>query len=332
MSETSDQINQAAILLMSLTPQESSEILKHLDPKEVQKIGKAMTELKDVKIDQAQSAIKTVLDSTEKQTSLGLGSDENIRDIIINAFGEDQGSHVVDNILKEQNASGLDALRWMEPRSIADLVRFEHPQIQALILTQLEPEIAAAVLELYDERTRLDLIMRISNQESVQPSAIEELNHIIQEQLNRQSVGQSAALGGTKAAADILNMVDPAIEEQLMEAIKEKDEDLATSIEELMFVFENLLDIDDRGIQSLLREVSTDVLILALKGADEAISEKIYTNMSKRAADLLKDDLEAKGPVKLSEVEAAQKDILETAKKMADAGEISMGGKGEQML
>lgn len=334
MNDTAaDPIRQVAIMLMSLSKEESAQVLKHLDPKEVQRIGQAMTELKDVDKAQVDSALKTILNDAQKQTSLGVGSEEAIRDMIVGAFGESQGSSVADRVLISSQSKGLDALQWMEPRSIADLIRFEHPQIQALVISQLEADVAAEILLFFDDRDRLDLIMRISNQESVQPMAIDELNAIIEKQLKKQNVSQTTPVGGVKVSADIMNLLDPEIKEQLMEAVKAQDEDLAVQIEELMFIFENILDINDRGIQTLLREISTDILILALKGADKPIQDKIFNNMSKRAAELLKDDLEAKGPVKLSEVEAAQKEILTIAKKMADSGEISLGGKGgDQMV
>jgi flagellar motor switch protein FliG len=326
-------IQQAAVMLMSLSEDESAEILKHLDPREVQKIGQAMTELRDVERTQVDQSLRCVLENAERQTNLGVGSEDSIRQMIVSAFGESQGSTVADSILISSQSKGIDSLQWMEPKGIADLIRFEHPQIQALIICQLEADVAAQVLVYYDERLRLDLIMRISNQDSVQPMAMDELNSIIEQQIKKQNVTQTTPVGGVKVSADIMNLIDPEIKDQIMEAVKEQNEDLAVEIEELMFIFENILDIDDRGIQTLLREVSTDLLILALKGADQNIQDKIFNNMSKRAADLLKDDLEAKGPVKLTEVENAQKEILMTAKKMADSGEISLGGRGgEQMV
>ncbi len=326
-------LQKVAVMLMSLSSEESAQVLKHLDHKEVQKIGEAMAKMKNINQMQVENSFKSILSDAEDKTSLGVSSQDSIRNMIVSAFGESQGSTVADKILMTSQSQGLESLQWMDAKAIADLIRFEHPQIQALIMSQLEPDVAAQLLEFFDERVRIDLVLRISSQEAIQPSAIDELNLIVESQLKRQNVSQTTPVGGVKVSADILNLVDPEMKNQLLEAIKSKNEDLAFEIEELMFIFENILDIDDRGIQALLREVSTDVLILALKGAEPAIAEKIFSNMSKRAGELLKDDLDAKGPVRLSEVEAAQKEILTVAKRMADEGEISLGGRsGEKML
>lgn len=327
-----DPTSQVAVMLMSLPPDESAEILKHLDHKEVQRIGQAMASLQDIDRHQVEKSFRKIIEDADHSTSIGIDAQDSIRNMIISAFGESQGNTVADKILVSGQTNGLESLKWMDPKAIADLIRFEHPQIQALILSQLEPEVAADILSNFDERVRLDLVLRISNQEPVQPFAIDELNDLIEKQLAQQNVAQATPVGGVKVTANILNLVEPEIKEQLLEAIKSENEDLATEIEELMFIFENILDIDDRGIQALLREISTDVLILALKGADDAISDKIFKNMSKRAADLLRDDLEAKGPVRLSEVEAAQKEILTVARRMADSGEINIGGRGGEKM
>jgi flagellar motor switch protein FliG len=220
----------------------------------------------------------------------------------------------------------------MEPRAVADIIRFEHPQVQAIVLSYLDSDQAASVLTLFDEKDRLGLIMRISKLETVQPSALEELNEIIERQVKTGKTTQQTTLGGTKTAANIINAIDSAIESQLLEELTEKDEELSNKIQDLMFIFDNLAEVDDRSIQTLLREVSSDELIIALKGADDTLQEKIFSNMSKRAAELLKDDLEAKGPVRLSEVEAAQKSILMVARRMAEAGEMSLGGGGDDQM
>ncbi len=221
----------------------------------------------------------------------------------------------------------------MDPRAIADFVLQEHPQIQAIVLSYLEPEQAALVLNFFpDSTTRSDVLSRVASLESISPNALAELSVVLEEQVNKASNRRFAQLGGRRSAAEILNNVDSALNADLLENIREKDAELGDAIQELMFVFDNLMAVDDRGIQTILREVSTDLLVLALKGADLPLQEKIFGNMSKRAAELLRDDMEAKGPVRLSEVEGAQKEILAVARKLADDGEIMLGSGGEAMV
>lgn len=236
-------------------------------------------------------------------------------------------------ILLGGNTSGLDSLKWMEPRAVADVIRYEHPQIQAIVVAYLDPDQAGEVLGHFDHKVRLDIILRVSSLNTVQPAALKELNTILEKQFSGNSNASRTTLGGIKRAADIMNFLDSSVEGQLMDSIREIDDSLSVQIEDLMFVFNNLSDVDDRGIQALLREVSSDVLVLALKGSDEGVKEKIFKNMSKRASELLRDDLEAKGPVRVSDVETAQKEILTIARRMAEAGEIVLGGKGgEEMI
>ena len=336
MSE-SNQINlskldQAAILLMSLGESGAAEVLKHLGPKEVQRIGTAMTSLDNVPQDHVEAVMSNFLSEARAMTGLGVGSDSYIRTMLVEALGEDKAGSLVDRILLGGNTTGLDTLKWMDPRSVADIIRHEHPQIQAIVVSYVDADQAAEVLSNLSEKVRLDVVMRVASLDSVQPSALQELNDILEKQFSGNAGSQTKEMGGTKVAAEIMNNLDSSIEGELMDSIREVDEDLGNTIQDLMFVFENLKSVDDRGIQALLREVSSEVLILALKGADEELKEKIFGNMSKRAAELLRDDLEAKGPVKLSDVEAAQKEILLIARRMADAGEIVLGGGGEEML
>lgn len=330
----SDPTDRAAVLLLSLGEEDAAEILKHLGPKEVQRIGSAMTRLKNITRDQVEIVLSNFFELVQSQTSLGVGSETYIRNMLVSALGEEKAGGLADRILMGGNTSGLDTLKWMNSRAVSDLIRFEHPQIQAIVIAYLDSDQAAEVLGYLDERVRLDIILRISSIESVQPQALQELNDILEKQFSSsQNTASSANLGGIKCTADIMNFLDTSAESQLIEALREVDEDLAQEIQDLMFVFDNLGEVDDRGIQALMREISSDVLILALKGADETVKSKIFGNMSTRAADLLKDDLEAKGPVKVSEVEAAQKEILSIARRMSDAGEIVLGSKGgEEMI
>lgn len=325
-------LDQAAILMMSLGEKEAAEILKHLGPKEVQRIGTAMTSLENVSQSMVEEVMSNFLGEARTLTGLGVGADGYIRNMLVQALGEDKASSLVDRILLGGNTTGLDTLKWMDPRSVADIIRHEHPQIQAIVIAYLDGDQSAEVLANFSEKVRLDIIMRVAALESVQPSALQELNDILEKQFSGNAGSQTKSMGGTKVAAEIMNNLESSIETELMTAIKEVDEDLGNQIQDLMFVFENLKGVDDRGIQALLREVSSEVLILALKGSDEELKEKIFGNMSKRAAELLRDDLEAKGPVKLSEVEGAQKEILVIARRMADAGEIVLGGSGEAMI
>ncbi len=325
-------VDAAAILLMSLGEADAAQILKHMGPKEVQRVGTAMAQLKDVSQDQVEAVTGQFLEAVGGQTGMGIGADEYIRTMLTQALGEDKASSLIDRILIGGHTPGLDTLKWMEPRSVADVIRYEHPQIQAIVVSYLDPDQAAEVLTNFDDKVRLDVVMRVAALDTVQPQALQELNAILEKQFSGSSSTKTSKLGGVKRAADIMNFLDSGVEGELMDSIKEMDADLGGEIEDLMFVFDNLKEVDDRGIQALLREVSSDVLIIALKGSDEEMKEKIFKNMSKRAAELLRDDLEAKGPVKISEVEGAQKDILTIARRMADAGEISLGGAGEEMI
>ncbi len=325
-------VDQAAILLMSLGETSAAEVLKHMGPKEVQRIGSAMASLKNVQQNEVELVLSSFLDAVRTQTGLGLGADTYIRKMLVSALGEDKASGLMDRILMGGNTSGLDTLKWMDARSVADIIRNEHPQIQAIVLAYLDPDQSAEVLAYFPEKGRIDVVMRVASLDSIQPSALQELNDILEKQFSGSSGSQTKQMGGYKTAAEIMNNLDSTIESDLMEAIKEIDEDMGVQISDLMFVFDNLKEVDDRGVQTLLREVSSEVLILALKGAEEELKEKVFSNMSKRAAELLRDDLEAKGPVRVSEVEAAQKEILTIARRLADAGEIMLGGTGEEML
>lgn len=326
-------LDKAAIFLLSLGESDAAAILKHMGPKEVQRVGSAMASMRTVQRDQVQQVMGDFIETVGEQTGLGVGSDNYIRKMLTQALGEDKANSLVDRILLGGNTSGLDSLKWMEPRAVADVIRYEHPQIQAIVVAYLDPDMAAEVVSYFDHKVRLDVLLRVAALNTVQPSALKELNEILEKQFAGNSNTTRATMGGVKRTADIMNFLESSTESQLIEAIRELDEDLSARIEDLMFVFDNLADVDDRGIQALLREVSSEVLIVVLKGADEPVKEKIFRNMSKRASELLQDDLEAKGPVRISEVEAAQKEILTIARRMADAGEIVLGGKGgEEMI
>ncbi len=325
-------LESAAILLMSLGEGDAAQILKHMGPKEVQRVGVTMAQLRDVSKEEVEYVVDEFMNAVGGQTGLGIGADDYIRTMLTQALGEEKASSLIDRILIGGNTTGLDTLKWMEPRAVADMIRYEHPQIQAIVVSYLDPDQAAEILSNLDDKVRLDIVMRVASLETIQPQALQELNNILEKQFSGGSGAQTSKIGGVKRAADIMNYMDRGVEGMLMDSIKEMDPDLGSTIEDLMFVFDNLREVDDRGIQALLREVSSEVLVVALKGSDEEVKEKIFRNMSKRAAELLRDDLEAKGPVRVSEVETAQKDIITIARRMAEAGEISLGGSGEEMV
>lgn len=330
--ENMSKLEQAAILLMSLGESDAAEVLKHMGPKEVQKIGAVMASVQNVQQEQVEVVLSNFLDEVRTLTGLGVGNDSYIRNMLVSALGEDKANSLVDRILVGGNTTGLDTLKWMDARSVADIIRHEHPQIQTIVAAYLDGDHAAEVLSYLSPRMRLDILMRVSALENIQPAALIELNNILESQFSGNSGSQAKDMGGVKVAADIMNNFDSTLESEVMDGIRDIDEDLGEQIQDLMFVFENLKDVEDQGIQALLREVSSDILIVALKGADDKLQEKIFGNMSKRAGELLRDDLEASGPKKISEVEAAQREILIIARKLADAGEIVLGGSGEQML
>ncbi len=323
-----DGVEKAAILLLSLSEEDAAQILKHLEPKQVQKVGMAMASIEDLNQAKISAVHRLFIEQIQNFSTIGFQSEDFIRRALTAALGEEKASNLIDQIILGGGAKGLDSLKWMDSKQVANIIRNEHPQIQTIVLSYLEPEQSAEILSQFPEKVRLDLTMRIANLEEVQPAALQELNEIMEKQFAGQAGAQAAKMGGLKAAADIMNYLDTNVEGQLMDSIREHDEEMAQQIQDLMFVFENLLEVDDRAIQAILREVQQDVLMKALKGADDTLKEKILKNMSKRAAEMLADDLEAMGPVRVSEVETAQKEILSTARRLADAGEIMLGGGG----
>lgn len=327
-----DRVEQAAIFLLAIGHERAAQVLKHLRPKEVQLVGSKMAGLSNITADTVDSVLETFVGAIRNQTALGVDSDEYIRKTLTDALGKDKAGNVIDKILLGRNSKGIDQLKWMDARAIANLIRIEHPQIVAIIVSLLDPDQAAEVVSYLPENIRSDIIMRISTLDGVQPSAIKELDDIMEKQLSGNANVQSSAVGGITAAANILNLMESSAEASIMETITEVDADLGQEIQDKMFVFDNFVDIDDRGIQAILREVSTDALLLALRGAEDALKEKIFNNMSRRAAEMLRDDLEAAAPAKLSEVEAAQKDILVIARRLDEAGEISLGGSGDDLI
>ncbi len=324
-------IRKSAILLMSIGEEEAAEVLKYLGPKEVQKIGAAMASLSNVTHDEIQTALSEFRDETMERTTLGMESDGYIRSILTKALGNDKAANLLDRILQQGgDTSGIESLKWMDSASVAELIKNEHPQIIATILVHLDYDQASEVLGHFVERLRNDVMMRIATLDGVQPHALRELNDVLTKLLSGGDHIKKTAMGGVKAAAEILNFMGGAAEGGIIGSIKDIDAELAQKIQDEMFVFDDINKVDDRGIQLLLREVQSESLIVALKGATPELREKIFKNMSQRAAEMLRDDLEAKGPVRLSEVEAEQKEILKVVRRLADEGQIVLGGKGDE--
>ena len=327
-----DQSERASLLLLAMGQERASSVLKHMGPKEVQMIGTTMASLGNISSEMVDTVLEKFITTIKTQTALGMDADDYIRDMLTDALGADKASSIIDRILLGRDSKGIDQLKWMDSRAIADLIRQEHPQIVSIILSLLDSDQAAQVMENLPENMRSDLLMRIASLEGVQPAALRELDEMMEKQLTGSDNIKSSTLGGVDTAANILNFMDGAVSEVVMEEINENNSELRQQIQDKMFVFDDLREVDDRGIQTLLREVSTEQLLLALRGVDDNLKERIFGNMSKRAAEMLRDDLEAAPPTKLSEVEQAQKDILGIARKLADSGEISLGGSSDELI
>jgi flagellar motor switch protein FliG len=323
----------AAILLLSLGEAEAAEVMKHMGAKDVQRIGAAMTQLQNISRQEVTDVLSEFTQKLEGQTSLGVGVDDYLRKVLITALGEDKAGGVIDRILFGRSSKGLEALKWMDSRQVAELIRQEHPQIISIVLAYLDADQSAEVLAQFPEWLRADVIMRIATLDGIQPSALHELDEVIEKQFaGKTGALKTSVIGGIKTAAQIMNFMDSSQESALIDSIRKVDDALGGKIQDLMFVFGDLVEVDDRGMQEVLRQVPGEKLLLAMKGADDELKSKIFKNMSQRAAEMLKDDLESRGPVRLSEVEGAQKEILSMVRKMAEAGTIQLGGKGEEFV
>ncbi|MBU25936.1 MAG: flagellar motor switch protein FliG [Gammaproteobacteria bacterium] len=324
--------DRAAVLLLLLGEQEAANIIKYMDPKEVQRIGAAMVSAADM----SQEAVNYVLDefvsTLKKQTSLGLGTSDYVEDVLKRALGEDKAASVMGRILPGQASKGLEILKWMDARAISDMVRNEHPQVIAIILSVLEFEVAADVLQFLPQPVRPEIMQRVAALETVQPAAMLELESIMKKQFSNNSSARSSSVGGVKQAAKIMNFVKVDMESQIMDGLMNLDEDITQQIQDNMFTFENLVDVDNRAIQTMMRNVDQDLLMTALKGASEFVKEKFFDNMSSRARVMFIDDMEAKGPLRISDVEEAQKNIMRTARKLSDAGELVLAGRGDDFV
>ena len=316
----------AAVLMLLLGEQQAAEIIRYLNPKEVQSLGGAMVSVADL----SQEAVNAVLDdfvmTLKKQTSLGMGTSDYVEKVLKRALGDDKAASVLNRIMPGQSTKGLDILSWMDPRSIADMIYGEHPQVIAIILSVLEHQVAADVLTYLPDESRPEIMQRVASLDTVQPSAMSELEAIMKKQFSTNSSSKSSSFGGVKAAARIMNLTKTELEASVILGLNQIDPDLTMRIQDNMYTFENLSTMDNRGIQVLMRNVDTDQLMIALKGATEEVKEKFFGNMSERARSMFKDDMEAKGPMRITDVEDAQKKIMRTARKLADSGDLMLGG------
>ncbi len=319
----------SAILLLALGEDAAAEVFRHLAPKEVQKLGETMSRTRTTSRDRLQSVLDRFHTDAGDLSTLVEDTDEYIRSVLRRALGEDKAGLLIERILQGGDVSGIESLKWMDPQSVAELIRNEHPQIIASILVHLERDQASGVLMHLNERLRNDVMLRIATLDGIQPNALRELNDVLNKVLAGGEKLKRKKLGGTKAAAEILNFFGSSNETAVLDAIREDDPDLAQNIADQMFTFEDLNRLEDRAIQLLLREIANESLIVALKGADADLRERVFRNMSQRAAETLREDLESKGPVRLSEVEAEQKEILKTVRRLADEGQIAISGGGD---
>ena len=319
-------LNDAAIFLMSLGEEEASEVFKHFSPKEVQKLGEAIARMRSVSRDKVDEVINKFTNAAAAQSLLVSDTSDYVRSVLKRALGDDKASLLIDRILQGGDVSGSESLKWMDPLSVAELLRGEHPQIIAAILVHLEYEQSAAVLKQFTERQRSEVMLRVATLEGIQPIALKDLNEVLFKVLAGGDKIRKTSLGGVKTAAEIINLLGSNIESSVLESIGSHEPELAQKIMDKMFVFEHMVKLDDRSIQIVLREVASETLIVALKGASSELMDKFLNNMSKRASASLREDLEARGPLRLSEVEEQQKEIIKIVRRLADEGQVVIGG------
>ena len=332
MARELSKAERAALLLFSLGEERAAAVLKHIEPKDVQVIGFAMARLADISPIMVDDVLEEIIVAIKNLSSLGIESDGYIRKMLVQALGEEKATCIIERIFFSSGGKCIDQLKWMDTLSVADLVRLEHPQIGAIILSLLGSDKASEVMAKLPENIRSDLLIRIATMQGVQPSALRELDEIMEKQLSGSETVKATVLGGIDVAANILNFMDGIASSVVLAKVSENDAELALKIQDKMFVFEDLGSMSASAMQTVLREIQTGQLLLALRGATDNLKDKIYSNMSKRAADILKDDLEASPPAKLSEVELAQKEILSIVKGLVDTGTIQLGGDGTDDL
>jgi flagellar motor switch protein FliG len=326
-------LEDSAILLMSLGEEEAAEVFKHLAPKEVQRLGETIARMKTVPRERVEQMLERFTSAAADTSMLVSDTDEYIKAVLRRALGDDKANLLIDRILQGGDVSGIESLKWMDPGSVAELLRNEHPQIVAAILVHLDFDQAADVLKQFPERQRNEVMVRVATLDGIQPSALKDLNEVMSKVLAGGERMKKSMMGGVKTAAEIINVMGSTVETSVLDYIREADGDLAQKIMDNMFTFDDLLKIDDRGVQALLKEVQSESLVIALKGATPELREKIFTNMSTRAAETLREDLESRGPVRVSEVEAEQKEMLKIVRRLADEGQVVLsGGSDDQFL
>jgi len=328
----SDGTQDAAILMMSLGEHEASEVFKHLSPKEVQKLGEAIAKTKAITRERVDEVVDKFTGIAAAQSLLVSNSGDYVRSVLKRALGDDKAALLIDRILQGGDVSGIESLKWMEPSSVAELLRNEHPQIVAAILVHLDFDQAADVLKFFGERQRNEVMLRVATMEGIQPSALKDLNEVLFQVLAGGDKVRKSSLGGIKTAAEMVNLMGTAIEGTVIESIRSHDPDLAQKIMDKMFVFDDLIKLDNKAIQMVLKEVASDALIVALKGAQSELKEKFLSNMSTRASEALREDLESRGPMRLSEVETQQKEILKVVRRLADEGTIMIGAGSDDVM
>ena len=322
-------LENAAILLMSLGEEDAANVFKHLTPKEVQGLGETIAKMKTIPRERVDSVLEQFSTLASEQSVLVGDTDEYVKAVLRKALGEDKANLLIDRILQGGDTSGIESLKWMDANSVGELLRIEHPQIVAAILVHLDFDQAASVLKTFSERQRNEVLVRIATLDGIQPSALKDLNEVMGKVLAGGEKMRKTSLGGVKPAAEIINMMGSSVETAVLDYIRETDNELAQKIMDNMFTFDDLETIDDKGIQALLKEVQSESLVIALKGAKPEMREKIFKNMSTRAAESLREDLDSRGPVRVSEVEAEQKELLKVVRRLADEGQIVLGGGGD---
>jgi flagellar motor switch protein FliG len=322
-------LEKAAILLMSLGEEDAANVFKHLTPKEVQGLGETIAKMKTISRERVDSVLEQFTTLASEQSVLVGDTDEYVKAVLRKALGDDKANLLIDRILQGGDTSGIESLKWMDAQSVGELLRIEHPQIVAAILVHLDFDQAASVLKTFSERQRNEVLVRIATLDGIQPSALKDLNEVMGKVLAGGEKMRKTSLGGVKPAAEIINMMGSSVETAVLDYIRETDNELAQKIMDNMFTFDDLETVDDKGIQALLKEVQSESLVIALKGAKPEMREKIFKNMSTRAAESLREDLDSRGPVRVSEVEAEQKELLKVVRRLADEGQIVLGGGGD---
>ena len=322
-------LENAAILLMSLGEEEAAGVFKHLTPKEVQGLGETIQKMKSISRERVDNVLELFNSTASEQSMLVTDTDEYVKSVLRKALGDDKANLLIDRMMQGGDTAGIESLKWMDPQSVGELLRMEHPQIVAAILVHLDFDHAAEVLKTFSERQRNEVLVRVATLDGIQPSALKDLNEVLSKVLAGGEQMRKATLGGVKAAAELINLMGTSAETAVLDYIREADNDLAQKIMDNMFTFDDLEKIDDKGIQALLKEVQSESLVIALKGATPEMREKVFKNMSTRAAETLREDLESRGPVRVSEVEAEQKEMLKIVRRLADEGQIVLGGGGD---